>query len=72
MKVLCFFQKDFFFKQLNSSNALEKIRKEYPDSAEARHFVDFISSTERGIMPGDPALIALGGNHLNDNDEERP
>ena len=64
--------KDYFFKQLNSSNALDKIMREYPDSAEARHFVDFIRSTERGIMPGDPALIALSGNHLNDNDEERP
>ena len=63
--------KDYFFKQLNSSNALEKIMREYPDSAEARHFVEFIRSTERGIMPGDPALIALSGNHLNDNDEDR-
>ena len=63
--------KDYFFRQLNSSNALAKIESEYPAFPEARHFVEFIRTTERGIMPGDPVLISLGGNHLNDNDEER-
>ena len=62
--------KDYFFRRLNSANALEKIEQEYPDSPEARRFVDFIRRTERGIMPGDPALIALGGSHLQDHEEE--
>ena len=62
--------KDYFFRRLNAANALEKIEQEYADSPEARHFVDFIRHTERGIMPGDPALIAIGGSHLQDHDEE--
>ena len=62
--------KDYFFRRLNAANALEKIGQEYPDSPEARCFVDFIRRTERGIMPGDPALIALGGSHLQDHEEE--
>ena len=62
--------KDYFFRRLNAANALEKIEQEYADSPEARHFVDFIRRTERGIMPGDPALIAIGGSHLQDHDEE--
>jgi len=62
--------KDYFFRRLNAANALEKIEQEYSDSPEAQHFVDFIRRTERGIMPGDPALIAIGGSHLQDHDEE--
>ena len=62
--------KDYFFRRLNAANALEKIEQEYAASPEARHFVDFIRRTERGIMPGDPALIAIGGSHLQDHDEE--
>ena len=62
--------KDYFFRRLNAANALDKIGQDYPDSPDARHFVDFIRRTERGIMPGDPALIALGGSHLQDHDEE--
>ena len=62
--------KEYFFKRLNAANALEKIEHEHADSAEALNFVRFIRGTERGIMPGDPALIALGGSHLQDHDEE--
>ena len=62
--------KDYFFRRLNAANALERIGEQYPDSPEARNFVEFIRRTERGIMPGDPALIALGGSHLQDHEEE--
>ena len=62
--------KDYFFRRLNAANALDKIEQEYPDSPEAHCFVDFIRRTERGIMPGDPALIAIGGSHLQDHEEE--
>lgn len=30
---------------------------------ELEHFVHFIRTTERGIMPGDPELAALGKHH---------
>ena len=63
-------KKAAYDKKLEAVNALEKIEQEYADSPEARHFVDFIRRTERGIMPGDPALIAIGGSHLQDHDEE--
>ncbi len=62
--------KEYFFRRLNAANALEKIEREYAASPEAMNFVRFIRGTERGIMPGDPALIALSGNHLHDHDEE--
>ncbi len=56
--------KNYFFKGLNAHNALEQIEKENSGLPEVAHFVDFIRRTERGIMPGDPALIALGSKAL--------
>ena len=52
--------KTYFFKGLNATNALAEIEKTPDLLPEVRHFVQFIRSTERGIMPGDPELIALG------------
>ncbi len=51
--------KNYFFRKLNASNALAEIEKEAPLPPEVAHFVQFIRATERGIMPGDPALAAL-------------
>jgi UDP-N-acetylglucosamine acyltransferase len=52
--------KTYFFKGLNATNALAEIEKTPDLLPEVRHFVQFIRSTERGIMPGDPELTALG------------
>lgn len=52
--------KTFFFRGLNSTNAIEEILADNPDNPDILHFVDFIRTTERGIMPGDPKLKALG------------
>lgn len=50
--------KIYFFRGLNGSNALAEIEQEAP-AAEVQHFIDFIRATKRGIMPGDPAMVAL-------------
>ena len=52
--------KTFFFKGLNSTNAVEEILAAHPDNPDITLFTDFIRSTERGIMPGDPKLKSLG------------
>ena len=52
--------KTFFFKGLNSTNAVEEILAAHPDNPDIALFTDFIRSTERGIMPGDPKLKLLG------------
>lgn len=52
--------KTFFFRGLNSANALAQIEKDLPDNPDISHFVDFIRKSERGIMPGDPAMIHAG------------
>ena len=52
--------KTFFFRGLNSANALEEILAENPGNPDIGHFADFIRATERGIMPGDPKLKAIG------------
>lgn len=63
--------KDYFFHGFNASNALEKILSDYPNNDDIIHFVDFIRHTERGIMPGDPTLSALGRHaHEHAGDEE--
>lgn len=56
--------RDYFFKGLNSSNALSLIAADYPGNLDAEAFIHFIKSSERGIMPGNPALIALGTHAL--------
>lgn len=53
--------KTFFFKGLNASNALEEILSANPGNTDLERFAHFIRTTERGIMPGDPKLKALGG-----------
>jgi len=52
--------KTYFFKGLNGSNALAEIESAPDRPAEVDHFVEFIRGTDRGIMPGDPELVALG------------
>ncbi len=61
--------KTYFFRGLNGSNALEQMVQDAPGNADVAHLVDFIRHTERGIMPGDPELAALG-NHMADETEE--
>lgn len=50
--------KSYYFKGLNTANALAEIESANP-GAEVRHFMDFIRSTKRGTMRGDPELAAL-------------
>ena len=46
-----------------------KVRESAEKMPELEHFVHFIRTTERGIMPGDPELAALGKHHA---DAEEP
>jgi UDP-N-acetylglucosamine acyltransferase len=48
--------KTYFFKGLNSTNAIAAITKEEV-TPEVQHFVDFVSSTERGIVSPEPKLV---------------
>ena len=50
--------KTYFFKDLNGSNALSEIESE-PTTPEVKHFVDFIRSSERGIMAGESELAGF-------------
>ena len=50
--------KSYFFKNLNSSNALSEIEKESM-TPEVEHFVNFIRSSERGIMAGESELAGF-------------
>ena len=59
--------KTFFFRGLNAANAIEEILSENPGNGDIEHFAAFIRATERGIMPGDPKLKAIGSA---DNEEE--
>lgn len=49
--------KTYFFKGLNAKNAVAEIRKE-PVTPEVEHFIEFVTTTERGIMSGDPKLVS--------------
>jgi len=44
--------KIFFFNGLNRLNAIAEIKAQVPDLPEIREFVDFVSTTKRGISPG--------------------
>ena len=59
--------KEVFFRGLNTANALAAIEAG-PVTPDVEHFVDFIRHSDRGIMPGDPELIALG-THLDGPEE---
>ncbi len=61
--------KTYFFRGLNGSNALAEIEKQ-PASKELGHLIEFIRGTTRGLMPGDPALIALAANRNEEDEEE--
>lgn len=56
--------RSYFFRGLNSSNALELIAAGNPGNSDISAFIRFIKNSQRGIMPGDPALIALGTHAL--------
>ena len=62
--------KTYFFKGLNGSNALAEIESVPDRPPEVDHFVEFIRATDRGIMPGDPALAALGVHGIDAEDAE--
>ena len=55
--------KNYFFRRLNSSAALERITEEFPGDADAAAFSIFIGSSKRGIMPGNPEMTALTAKH---------
>ena len=50
--------KSYFFKNLNSTNALAEIEKSVM-TPEVKHFADFIRSSERGIMAGESELAGF-------------
>ena len=50
--------KSYFFKDLNGSNALAEIEKDTL-TPEVEHFVEFIRSSERGIMAGESELAGF-------------
>jgi len=52
--------KTYFFRGFNGSDALREIEAQAPCNQDIARFVDFIRRSERGIMPGDEALCALG------------
>lgn len=54
--------KTYFFRGLNSTRALAKLTADYPDDPDSNAFAAFIAGSKRGIMPGNPALAALGKN----------
>ncbi|MBR7121681.1 MAG: acyl-ACP--UDP-N-acetylglucosamine O-acyltransferase [Lentisphaeria bacterium] len=51
----------YFFRRLSSSQALARIAGEFPGNPDAESFSEFITNSKRGIMPGTPALVSLGG-----------
>ena len=54
----------------DTTEATEAIEGFAGDSADLRLFADFIRHTDRGIMPGDPKLIALVHHHDADDCQE--
>lgn len=46
--------KIYFLQDYNGTAAIEKITKELGDSKEVSQFVEFIRSSQRGMMPGKP------------------
>ncbi len=46
--------KIFYFQGLNRPNAIEKIRAAHGQVPEVGHFLEFVSDTRRGFMPGRP------------------
>ena len=53
--------KIFFLRGLSAPNACMEIERESV-TPEIRHFLDFVRSTKRGLMSGDPVLIRHIGN----------
>ena len=56
--------RSYFFRGLNGRNALDLIGASSPGNPDVEEFIRFIRASERGIMPGDPALITLGTHAL--------
>ena len=57
----------FFFRGLNTAQAQEAVAAEFPGDADAAGFIDFIVNSKRGIMPGNPRLIALAEKNKEDH-----
>jgi UDP-N-acetylglucosamine acyltransferase len=55
--------KEYFFRGMNGSQALEKLAADFPGDPDAASFTAFIAATGRGIMPGIPL------NRVNENKE---
>ena len=55
----------FFFRNLNSTQALEQIAAEFPGDTDAETFSVFINRSKRGIMPGNPRLSKLASDAAN-------
>ncbi len=47
--------KIFYFRGLNRPNAIKEIEDKLGHIEEAQHFLEFVSATDRGCMPGRPA-----------------
>ncbi len=54
--------KHFFFRNLNSAQALARIAEEFPGDADAGRFTGFIKASTRGTMPGNPRLASFAAN----------
>ncbi len=52
----------FFFRQLNSEQALNKISTEFPADPDAEKFITFIKESKRGIMSGNENLKNIVNN----------
>ena len=62
--------KDYFFRRLNGSNALELINSNYPGDEDVVFFSEFIKSTTRGIVPGDPAYVRAASLEIDNGEGE--
>lgn len=52
----------FFFRQLNSEQALNRISTEFPGNEDAGKFISFIRESKRGIMSGNELLRNIANN----------
>ena len=51
--------KTYFFRHLNSRQAVEQINAEFPGDPDVAEFVNFVSSSKRGILQGKSELSAI-------------
>ena len=51
--------KTYFFRHLNSRQAVAQLNEEYPDDQDIAEFIDFVNSSKRGILQGKTELNAI-------------